>query len=104
MDTRVVSCKLCLQNVYIDTTWCIIQYSKKHYECKDKGLCQELSYCNPMPSAPPVDPEYDDELISEIEQLMAADTNLQDNSCKSIYTRIKQFLFSYTRYSKRKYS
>ena len=68
----MVTCNKCLQNLHIDSTWCVIQYNKRFYECKDVGLCIELRQHNfkkpqeqsqeqskaPKPSAPPASPKY----------------------------------------------
>lgn len=61
MNTRIVTCNKCLEIIDIDNAWCNIQYNKRFYECKDKGLCIELRQHNfkkpqpqPQPSAPPI--------------------------------------------------
>ena len=100
MDTRVVTCNKCLEDVHIDTTWCIIQYNKRYYECKDKGLCIKLrqsqqyqEQSKPRPSAPPI---Y---LKLEIQP------SCYHSTSKSIIKIISDFFFPrYNEYSKVKYS
>ena len=102
MDTRIVTCNKCLEDVHIDSTWCNIQYNKRFYECKDKGLCIELRQHNfkkpqpqqqPQPSAPPI---Y---LKLEIQP------SCYHSTSKSIIKIISDFFFPrYNEYSKVKYS
>lgn len=94
MDTRIVSCNKCLQYVYIDSTWCVIQYNKRYYECKDVGLCIELRQSQqPKPSAPPID--------LELEAHLEPQQPCYHKRSKSIIKRLSNFFFPfYNEYSK----
>jgi hypothetical protein len=98
MDTRIVSCNKCLQYVYIDSTWCVIQYNKRFYECKDVGLCIELRQSQqPKPSAPPIDLELDIQQQAKLE----LQPPCYHKTSKSIIKRINDFFFPrYNEYSK----
>jgi hypothetical protein len=96
----MVSCKLCLQYVYIDSTWCVIQYNKRYYECKDRGLCIELRQFTPKPTAPPIDLELDIQQQQQQGKLELQPPCYHKTS-KSIIKRINDFFFPrYNEYSK----
>ena len=102
MDTRIVSCKLCLQSVHIDTTWCVIEKKKRFYECKDVGLCKELRQHNfkkPQPSAPP-QPQTQLEIQPPCYHKLEIQPPCYHKSSTSIIKILRNFLFPrYNEYS-----
>ena len=101
----MVTCNKCLQYLHIDSTWCVIQYNKRFYECKDLVSCIELRRPHqrqqheqkqpkqPKPSAPPIDLEL------EIQPPCYHSTS------KSIIKTLKNFFFPrYNEYVHLKYS
>jgi hypothetical protein len=99
----MVTCNKCLQYLHIDSTWCVIQYNKRFYECKDLVSCIELRRPyqhqqpkqpkQPKPSAPPIDLKLD------------IQPPCYHSTSKSIIKRFSDFFFPrYNEYSKVKYS
>ena len=42
MDTRIVTCGICLEEININDCWCIINMGRRFYECKDIVVCKNI--------------------------------------------------------------
>ena len=98
MDTRMVTCNKCLEDVHIDSTWCNIQYNKRFYECKDKGLCIELRQHNFKKPQPQTQPKL--EIQPPCYHKLEIQPPCYHSTSKSIIKRLSNFFFPrYNEYS-----
>jgi len=108
---RFVNCHICLEDVHIESCWCVISEHTRHYECKDTVQCNKITVTkfprgNPCasPPAPIALPVVVDPIVVDppivVKPPIEEEKEIVEWSRVTILSKIKRFLFGKNIYTK----